>query len=157
MFLNELKINVYFCTNLVELVKINPNSNLQMFFDWSHSKDLILNFSNLRCPDCTVYDHATINKCKKVLFDSNKYLISIKTKKNDQNLRVFNKNLPSQSYIFFTQTDLDLKNGPNNLVGESQYLKINSILDALENIGYHGFASFRATCQRIGKILFKIK
>ncbi len=59
------------------------------------------------------------------------------------------------NYLFYTQTDADYYNLPNkNSLSDSvsQQIKINSILDALENIGYYGFVTFRATVQRIGLI-----
>ena len=62
----------------------------------------------------------------------------------------------TQNYLFFTQTDVDYYNlniNPHtNQIGStnSQYMKVNSILDALENTGYYGFVTFIGTVQRIG-------
>ena len=57
----------------------------------------------------------------------------------------------SQSRLFFTQTDAGYyaKSQANT---DSQYLQANSLLDALENIGYYGFVTFIATVQRIGSM-----
>jgi hypothetical protein len=56
----------------------------------------------------------------------------------------------SQNYLFFTQTDVNYFNQGSEATLTSQQQRENSILDALEHVGYYGFVTFRATVQRIG-------
>lgn len=122
----------------------------------------VFTLNGIKCPEC---NNENSYDCKLQLFDVKSYLTDLKmtiSKERLQSKRYPNKELTTtataaagstQNYLFYTQTDAGYyvnKNAINSSV-DSQYMKVNSILDALENIGYYGFVTFRATVQRIGR------
>ncbi len=70
-----------------------------------------------------------------------------------QTQQKFNTQIVHDSVYYqdkFTQHNHQNKSKNNQQQLNSQYLSVNSILDALENVGYYGFVTFKATVQRIG-------
>lgn len=172
MGLNEQKQAVYFCTSLIEPI---PDSDLtpadQLCIQYHHNfrfeKQIILYIPNIKCPECG--DRPSID-CDLNLFDSQAYLLALKKsislerlkkkRKTNQTAMIQSQGYSaalSQNYLFFTQTDAGYYTEKKGIVpvtssNVSQYLKVNSILDALENIGYYGFITFIGTIQRIGTL-----
>lgn len=139
---NSEKI-VYFSTNLIEIFPITENNVFYEKFKVTKKNNLIFNLNGLHCPSCI--DTNALNECSLNLFDPKKYMDILKN-----NLIEKKKINQSQKNCFFTQSASDFFT--QNIQSNTQYLKMNSILDALENVGYYGFTNFRATVQRIGLV-----
>lgn len=165
MFVGELNSDVYFCTSLIEIITSDSSVN-QKYKNYTGqlAKKMKCEFTCLKCPQC-IGSISQTNDCEMNLFDCKKYLVELKKSISIDRLRKSNKltensgdqevvasQSATQSYLFFTQNDADCytRTQKNNET-ESQYLRINSILDALENIGYYGYLTFIAVIQRIGK------
>lgn len=155
MFLKDFNQTVYFCTNLIELDSVQQN--IQSFVNFRLETRTLCNLNNLECRNCD-----NLNDCKLSLFDIKIFIQSLKKsntpKTSNLNLattqRAHMPLIQTQNCLFFTQTDSDyyVENRIQQITpsATSQYMKINSILDALESIGYYGFVNFRAVVQRIG-------
>lgn len=174
MGLNEQKQAVFFCTSLIEPIpdsELTPRDQLcvQSRHNFRFKKQTILDMPNIECPQCG--DRPSID-CELSLFDSQAYLLALKKsislerlkkkRKTNQTAMIQSQGYSaalSQNYLFFTQTDAGYYTEQKGIApvpvtssNVSQYLKVNSILDALENIGYYGFITFIGTIQRIGTI-----
>ena len=165
MCLKEYQNDVYFCASLIEIV-VSPETTYR--FDLKQAKKSVFDSNNLTCPECHYNVISNHVECGLVLFDSAKFFTILKKsiglerlrKKNRLNLEqtnVANQRgvAASQHYLFYTQTDAEYYSMSRNAISQNQtqFMNDNSIMDALENIGYYGFVSFKATIQRIGCLL----
>ena len=168
MFVNDFNCDVYFCSSLIEIIILNSTINFK-FKDYygKFDKKKTCEFNRLECPQCKD-STSQINDCEMNLFDCQKYLLELKKSISIDRLRKSNKltkqligqdTVSTQSYPFFTQNDADISTTTQKTnETESQYLRINSILDTLESIGYYGYLTFIGIIQRIGKhIINKFK
>lgn len=156
MVLKDSNISIYFCTDLIEVIAIEND----MIKDTPIVEDhkVLVKLSDFKCSECKNEDHI---ECKMNLFDVKNYMIDLKRSIGKERLNSnrfllteHNKQATAhhhntQNYLFVTQTDADYYVNQTNDV-DTQYMRVNSILDALENIGYYGFITFKATVQRIG-------
>lgn len=156
---NSTEKCIYFGTNFIELKTIEK-ANMPISF--ISSNITIASLKNLNCPSLCNY---SLN-CHTNLFDIKKFLNSMNQtfKKSDHGqtqilssaLKMQNRNLllSQNNYLFYTQTDNGyIKNNlnnnnaitgtNNNQINSTLSTQIDSILDALENIGYYGFVTFR--------------
>lgn len=164
MFLKQFDRNVYFCTNLIEIVQLDEQdpdyvSKCEPF------KNTIRLLENIQCSAC-LYTSSVMNECQLTLFNLNAYNKSINQLRAKIELDIEGNMVKSgtyhhhhhqpSNYLFYTQNDADYYltgdvNSTNaQAVSKSQYFRLNSILDALENIGYYGFVTFQAVVQRMG-------
>ncbi len=156
MFSEEHKKYIYFSTNLCEIVSISePLSCLiSGFQQFKLNKVLVCDLTNLECNECR---NQSSQICKLNYFElkifSSCLKNSNKTSHYQSSQSALNNIASMPRNSIFTQTDVEYYNdnsiqqtNPSN----SQYLKLNSILDALENTGYYGFVSFIGTVQRKG-------
>jgi hypothetical protein len=150
---DQLKENFH---NLNDLIKI----------DW-------FEFSNLECKSCQQNSTLLTRSqrthemsqcaCELILFDSSKYTMRLKRSNLDASSckatthqHATANAVCSQNNLFFTQLDSDfyfspyVKNADDQTTSVSQLIKLDSILDSLENIGYYGYATFRGVIQRCG-------
>lgn len=148
---------IYFGANLFEIIPFSqPLSSLfSSYQNIMLNKTLVCNLINLECNGCSSQSSQI---CKLNFFEiktfTNYLKNSIKISRDHLSQSSHTNNsvsMPRNS--IFTQTDADYYNentsqqiNPTN----SQYMKLNSILDALENTGYYGFVSFIGTVQRVG-------
>jgi hypothetical protein len=166
MLVKEFNRSVYFCTNLIEIIKRNPERVLNVDI----LRRFLKNYDHLACLQC---HHQGPDDdggdCTSLLFDVDVFKKAIKLTSRRQTGK-FKLNNPmisgsgdqqqqqqhSLSYLFYTQNDADYyqQAGTNatssSLLARSQYNRLNSILDAFENVGYYGFVTFRAVIQRTG-------
>jgi hypothetical protein len=155
---NSTEMCIYFGTNFIELKTIGKMS---MPLSFISSKITLANLKNLNCPSLC---HYSLN-CQTNLFDIKKFMHSLNqnSKRNDDgNTQILssalkmNRNLllSQNNYLFYTQTDNAYYNKHNNnnyaITGSNNHQincslssQVDSILDALENIGYYGFVTFR--------------
>ena len=171
MCLKEYQNDVYFCASLIEIVMSSETSSHR--FDLKQAKKSVFDSTNLTCPECH-YMNSHV-ECGLVLFDWGKFFTLLKKSIGLERLRKTNRHkleqtnnvatqavVASQHYLFYTQTDAEYYSMSRNAISQNQtqFMKDNSIIDALENIGYYGFVTFKATIQRIGcllKYLFTLK
>ncbi len=162
MILKDSKLTIYFDTNLIEMFPLDDESE-KILSDICILNKEVFALSGLKCTRC---NNENFIDCELKLLDIKRYLTDLK--KTISKARLISKRYPvketklyntsmavssKQNYFFYAQTDSEYyvhQNAINSSV-DSQYMKINSILDALENIGYYGFVTFRATIQRIGR------
>ena len=165
MILKDSKLIIYFCTNLIEMIPFDDESE-QILSDICIVNKTVFALSGLKCPNCK---NENFYDCQSQLFDIKSYMTDLKKTISKERLSTIRypikeTKLPAtqaavsntQNYLFYTQTDAEYyvhQNAINSSV-DSQYMKINSILDALETIGYYGFVTFRATVQRTGNFYF---
>jgi len=163
MYLRNFNKNVYFCTSLVEIAPITtPNEQIKPFMSrLSLESKLLCSFKDIKCPSCIRFNLQSqlrnTHECDLNLFEIGQYLKAFKIDKRDnrkgdgeEKKTQSSQTHASQSYLFFTQTDVNYFNQGSEVALTSQQQRDNSILDALENAGYYGFVTFRATVQRIG-------
>jgi len=144
MFLAEYRADVYFCASLIELTETSTESDLRM---------AVVSKRVLDRKFC-------INDNNIVLFDSEKFMSDLKrSSKNCQNRNNVNVNDGggggfTQEYLFVTQAEVGYLEETEMRcdVANSQYMRANSILDALENIGYYGYVTFIGIVQRVGVV-----
>lgn len=147
---------IYFSANLFETISISSSSSsfFSSFNEFKLNKTLVCNLSYLECNECR---SQSSQLCKINYFElkafSNCLKNSNKIHQNQLNQSLHNNMTSMPRNLIFTQTDADYYNentsqqiNPSN----SQFMKLNSILDALENTGYYGFVSFIGTVQRVG-------
>ena len=164
MVLKDSNINIYFCTNMLDVVSIE-NDLISDLINVDVTDKNLFSLNSLKCAECN--DESSI-ECKLNLFDIKTFMIDLKKSIGKDRLNMHrhsskeNKSKPiissisnTQNYLFYTQTDAEYYAQPASRTSsiDTQYMKVNSILDALENIGYYGFVTFRATIQRIGIFL----
>lgn len=161
MVLKEYDKTIYFCTNLIEKIVLDESEDF-LIPDLKLVDKMLFSFTNIKCLNCNEQNSI---QCNLNLFNIQMYITDLKKSIGKDRLNSKKKSLnketdinnvqlvnSSQNYLFYTQNDSEYYVQPNeiNSTVDSQYMKINSILDALENIGYYGFVTFRATVQRIG-------
>lgn len=134
---------IYFSTNLIEIFPIGENNAFYEKFNVIRKDISSFSLNGLNCPSCI--DSNTLNECSLNLFDPKKYMDILRN-----NMKQKKKLFISQKNCFITQSASDFLT--QNIQTNTQFLQMNSILDALENIGYYGFTNFRATVQRIGLV-----
>lgn len=164
MYLRNFNKNVYFCTSLIEIAPITTiDEQITKSFISAVSLEskLLCSFKDINCPRCIRFNLESqlqnTHECDLNLFEIGQYLKAVKiSKRNDHKAEgeaektKSSQTNASQNYLFFTQTDVNyFQQGPEATLN-SQQQRDNSILDALENAGYYGFVTFRATVQRIG-------
>ncbi len=139
MFLAEYKTDVYFCTSLIELAAASCTDSA---FEMSAKRK---NLFDLRC---------STSDYSQVLFDSVRFLAELKKcLRSCPNEKRGDCGGFTQDYLFVTQAETGcFEDRAGGGVADSQYMRVNSILDALENIGYYGFVTFVATVQRVGAV-----
>ena len=159
IYLSEHNQSVYFNVNLIEL---ENNEFLKDKFRFSPT--FSFNFTQLKCPQClSVNKQSQNSSCDLNLFSFKLFLDSIRNAIKATNAKHLSPSkhnfLLSQSqYSNGTQSmskNILQSNNSNQLLLSSyntQYMNVNSILDALENVGYYGLVSFKATVQSIGLI-----
>lgn len=176
MCLDEYRADIFFCTNLIEITQLSFDS-IAMSIQFKIIKQKIYDTMNSTGERCLMDPYGATAECDLSLFDSKTFLLELKKSisidrlkrsghnKKNQRVNELNGRLMvsqncmrlTQNYLFFTQTDAAYYNNVEQRVSqrpqevESQFMRVNSILDALENIGYYGFVTFIATVQRIGK------
>lgn len=174
MLQKDCKRNVYFSTDMIEVIELNWPPHLALTL----SKQVVECYENLKCSECDgVAGEMTTETCRADMFDSARFLRSIKLTRAlqiKQRLRKAIENNPAssssrpsgtitttmfpntQSSLFYTQNDAEYftvtqthhqhhhnHQAAMNVIGDkSQYVKLNSILDALEHTGYYGFVTF---------------
>lgn len=178
MFHKEMNQNVYFCIDLFEIETLEERwaNSIEIFLN----KKVSNQFENLKCSECFKSNEESSSVvCKLILFDIGLYAKSIKIAKsedknpkgaiqgmsstlNNQSFMLFTNSQANKNCLFYTQNDSDYFNLNQQLLTKSpmckstleksQYLRLNSILDALENVGYYGFITFRASVQRVGLV-----
>ena len=163
MYLRNFNRNIYFCTSLVEIAPITTHGEqISTFISRiSLESKLLCSFKDINCPKCIRFNLQSqlrnTHECDLNLFEVGQYLKALKMGKRDnhkgereEEKAKSSQTNASQNYLFFTQTDVNYFNQAPEAALTSQQQRDYSILDALENAGYYGFVTFRATVQRIG-------
>lgn len=138
---------IYFGANFIELKTIDKN-NIPLSF--ISSKITLANLNNLNCPSLC----GNSLNCQINLFDIKKFLgcfnqKKISSKHSSNDISSTSSKITQNNYLFYTQTDNGYFNNNvtttanNNIISSSANSQVDSILDALENIGYYGFVTFR--------------
>ena len=167
MFIKPLNKEVFFCTNLIEMfLSQEPRALSARVVNENLFK--LTDISCNRCHRVSQEASTQAAECDLSLFQVSKILQKSKNSfmrsDLDQDLRAgISKDLsPSQQikvketvhvpdFILYTQTDAEyylkavLTQGSSS---STQYMRENSILDAIESSGYLGLVSFKATVQR---------
>jgi hypothetical protein len=173
--LPEGKKDIYFGANLVELKETSFDQKEFFHKKSDLTKIDLYEFGHLECKNCQNSSIVLqsqkaheINECgcEIILFDLSKY--SLRLKRSNlvaiASLKIatnYHESLSanaacSQSNLFSTQLDSDFyfspyfKGADCQTTNISQLIKLDSILDSLENIGYYGYATFRGIIQRVG-------
>lgn len=132
--LSESKSDVYFNISLIEV------------------ENLIATKSTINFQTRTLF-HFNISQTSssKLLFRVNDLIGTMKRANDKQALNSIN------SHLLFSQTQraanlitVSTEDQYMQQISSTQYMNVNSILDALENVGYYGFVTFKATVQRVG-------
>lgn len=139
--MKDSKKTIYFSTNLIEVYPVGNHDSIYEAFNMPKKEFKSITLNALRCPNCL--NSAEFDQCSLNLFDAKMYRKSLRNDKT--------KLIQNQKNTFYTQTVSEFLTQTSSSIN-TQYLRTNSILDALENIGYYGFANFKATVQRIGLV-----
>lgn len=144
MLLKDCNQSIYFSADLIEVTELNSNIKPTISRSKQHS------IHDLTCPQCL----NSSDSCNLVLFDPNLFMRSMSTLVNhrttNSSFTVFSNSQAHSNYMFHTQNDADYYNRVNQPTeARSQYIALNSILDALDHVGYYGFVTFRACVQRV--------
>lgn len=155
---------VYFSTDIIELVELD--NTFGSMYQIEFSKDIITNYellvneNNMPSNDChLMFDGKYFSKALKLsrALQNRQRARKLDMKRPKQNadpsFTIFS-NTQANNYIFYTQNDGNYftqahhsANKIDPLFERSQYMRLNSILDALEQTGYYGFVTFVACVQ----------
>ena len=149
LLFNNKRLSVYFNLNLIEMESYKTNKTPI----YSTSS---LSISSSGCPECRV--NSLHGQCHLDLFNANIWLSTIAMSNNSSNNNKHQLECNSSQIIFYNNKNPYLQTqtqvGQQGLGYDTQYMNFNSILDALENVGYFGLVTFRAAVQRVGLLRY---